>query len=57
VVGFRADGWLGQQLVVVPEERLVAVRQMRATPEIWAHGDVGVDTCKDFHDLVLDLVY
>jgi CubicO group peptidase (beta-lactamase class C family) len=32
VRGIRANGWLGQHLVVVPEERVVAVRQLRAPP-------------------------
>jgi CubicO group peptidase (beta-lactamase class C family) len=29
-LGYAADGWLGQQLIVIPEHRLVAVRQHRA---------------------------
>ena len=33
VVGFRADGWLGQLVVVVPEKRLVAVRRDARHPE------------------------
>jgi CubicO group peptidase (beta-lactamase class C family) len=55
IVGFRADGWLGQYLVVVPERRIVAVRQMRATPEIQERGAEGVDTFRDFQQRVLDL--
>jgi hypothetical protein len=55
VVGFRADGWLGQVLIVLPEQRLVAVRQMRATEAHWQSGAQGVDTFRDFQDLVLGL--
>jgi CubicO group peptidase (beta-lactamase class C family) len=29
-IGFAADGWLGQQLIVFPEHRVIAVRQHRA---------------------------
>lgn len=29
-IGYAADGWLGQQLIVLPEHRIVAVRQHRA---------------------------
>lgn len=29
-IGFAADGWLGQQLIVLPAHHLVAVRQLRA---------------------------
>ncbi|HWB77506.1 MAG TPA: serine hydrolase [Nannocystaceae bacterium] len=29
-IGYAADGWLGQQLIVLPEHRLIAVRQHRA---------------------------
>jgi len=33
-LGFAADGWLGQQLVVIPDHRLVAVRQHRAPTDV-----------------------
>jgi hypothetical protein len=29
-VGFQANGWLGQYLVVIPRDHIVAVRMMRA---------------------------
>lgn len=29
VIGFAADGWLGQQLLVIPDRRIVVVRQHR----------------------------
>ena len=32
-VGYAARGFLGQYLVVIPDEQLVAVRMARATPE------------------------
>jgi len=31
-IGFQANGWLGQFLVVIPRDHLVAVRMMRAHP-------------------------
>jgi hypothetical protein len=55
VVGFRADGWLGQVLMVLPEQRLVAIRQMRGTEAHWKSGDQGVDTYRDFQERVLEL--
>src|SRR5690606_34183865 len=30
VIGFAADGWLGQQLIVFPARKLIAVRQHRS---------------------------
>jgi len=54
--GFKADGWLGQYLVVIPERRIVAVRQMRSRPEHWKYGDEGADSFKDFEKRVLELV-
>lgn len=56
VVGYRADGWLGQVLVVIPDRRVVAVRQMRGRPEHWEYGDEGVDTFRDFLGLAQALV-
>lgn len=52
--GFYADGYLGQYLVVVPEARLVAVRQMRApeTEEELA----AADSFREFSQMVLALV-
>ncbi len=56
IVGYRADGWLGQVLVVIPDQHIVAVRQMRGRPEHWKYGDEGVDTYRDFLKLVQQLV-
>lgn len=50
--GFRADGWLGQFLVILPEHRLIAVRQRRALPGHWHHGDDHTDTMEDLPQLV-----
>jgi len=33
IIGYAADGWLGQALIVFPKQRVVAVRQHRAPKE------------------------
>ena len=55
-VGYRANGWLGQHLVVLPEHDLVAVRQRVATKHHSRHGADNTDTFKDFTERVLALV-
>lgn len=52
---FRADGWLGQVLLVVPKARLVAVRQMRA-PDWEKTDESKLDAMKDFVSLANALV-
>lgn len=53
VEGYAALGFLGQYLVVVPEQRIVAVRQLE--PD-WANFDeTKTDSMNDFTDLVLGL--
>jgi CubicO group peptidase (beta-lactamase class C family) len=54
-LGFAADGWLGQHLIVIPEHRLVAVRQHRAPTD--AMPDDAYNTAHGFFGLVrwLDL--
>jgi len=55
-VGYRASGWLGQHLIVLPEYDLIAVRQRIAMP---GHGRFGADdsdTFEDFPERVLGLV-
>ncbi len=54
-LGFRADGWLGQYLVVLPEYELIAVRQRRSNPGHWRYGSDGLDTLRDFQELVAAL--
>ena len=48
--GFSADGYLGQYLVVIPKDKIVAVR-MRRTPK-GAFDDSKIDSFKDFKKLV-----
>jgi len=55
-VGYRADGWLGQQLVVLPEYKIIAVRQKVATPNHERYGAENTDTFKDFPERVLALI-
>ena len=55
-VGYRANGWLGQHLVVLPEHDLVAVRQRVATKHHSRFGADNTDTFKDFPERVLALV-
>jgi CubicO group peptidase (beta-lactamase class C family) len=38
VIGYAADGWLGQQLIVLPKHRVIAVRQHRAPEDGSADG-------------------
>ena len=51
---YRADGFLGQYIVIVPASRLVAVRQLRSPPT--ADGIKSTDSFEDFTGMVLDLV-
>jgi CubicO group peptidase (beta-lactamase class C family) len=48
-VGFQANGWLGQWLVVLPRDHLVAVRMMRASGK-------QENSMKDFDTLVTKLI-
>ena len=48
--GFSADGYLGQYLVVIPKDKIVAVR-MRRTPK-GDFDDSKIDSFKDFKKLV-----
>jgi CubicO group peptidase (beta-lactamase class C family) len=54
IIGYRANGWLGQHLVVLPAAQLVAVR-MRRSPENEAEAEVE-DAEKAFPDFV-SMVY
>jgi CubicO group peptidase (beta-lactamase class C family) len=49
VIGFAADGWLGQQLIVFPAHRLVAVRQHRAPSD--GSADDAYNQAHGFFDL------
>ncbi|MCB9763762.1 MAG: hypothetical protein H6739_28595 [Alphaproteobacteria bacterium] len=51
LIGLRADGDLGQRLVVLPQARLVAVRQM-----VWYPGAEERDPFLDFFQWVPGLV-
>ena len=53
-VGFSAEGYLGQFLVVIPEHRLVAVRQRRRP--LFYRDDGSIDSFVDFPRLVYALV-
>jgi CubicO group peptidase (beta-lactamase class C family) len=55
VVGFFADGYLGQFLVVLPRQRLVAVRQMRS-PNDPAIDEQQLDVFGEFPEMVQQLV-
>jgi CubicO group peptidase (beta-lactamase class C family) len=50
-IGFNANGWLGQFLIVLPKEHLVAVRQIKAE-----HHKTEADDLADFPNLVYNLV-
>lgn len=52
IIGVKADGWLGQYVVVLPAPRLVAVRLIRNTPGYNAETDMFAD----FEDRVRALV-
>lgn len=52
VIGYRADGYLGQYLVIYPEEGLVAVRMVAGSPAY----DPESDGFRSFETLVRDLV-
>lgn len=52
VVGARAEGYLGQHLVIFPEDRLVAVRMVESFPGY----DPERDGFADFQELVGELV-
>lgn len=53
IEGYYAEGYLGQYLVVLPKQGLVAVRQMRSPGD----GDhKKLDTFREFKDMVRDLV-
>jgi len=51
-IGYQANGYLGQFLVVIPRDHLVAVRMMR-TPEGYSGEEI--DTLSEFPDLVAHL--
>lgn len=52
IVGYRADGYLGQYLVIYPAERLVGVRMVAASPVY----DPDTDGFRDFQELLRQLV-
>ncbi len=54
VTGFYADGYLGQYLVVLPRQRLVAVRQMRS-PKSGQVDESKIDSFREFPELVRQL--
>jgi CubicO group peptidase (beta-lactamase class C family) len=53
-IAFEAQGWLGQYLIVMPKERLVAVRMVRATGA--DDDEKKIDSMWKFPELVLALV-
>jgi CubicO group peptidase (beta-lactamase class C family) len=55
VVGYYADGYLGQFLVVLPRQRLVAVRQMRS-PDDPNIDEQKLDAFGEFPEMVQQLV-
>ncbi|MCC6558292.1 MAG: hypothetical protein IT372_35570 [Polyangiaceae bacterium] len=54
VIGYRADGYLGQKLVILPSAKLVAVR-MRREPEDAAELKGDTKRFPDFEKLVRGL--
>jgi CubicO group peptidase (beta-lactamase class C family) len=56
ITGFRAAGYLGQYLVVIPAARLVAVRQRRSPTEPSKHEDRALGF-REFPDMVRALVH
>jgi len=55
VVGYYAEGYLGQHLVVLPRQRLVAVRQMRS-PNDPTIDEQQLDAFAEFPEMVQQLV-
>ena len=51
MVGVRADGYLGQYLVVYPDQELVGVRMVRGFPGY----DPARDSFRDFPEMVREL--
>jgi CubicO group peptidase (beta-lactamase class C family) len=51
VVGYRADGYLGQYLVIYPAERLVGVRMVASSPAY----DPDTDGFREFQAMLRDL--
>ncbi|MGI9542541.1 MAG: serine hydrolase domain-containing protein [Cyclobacteriaceae bacterium] len=51
-IGFKAEGWLGQYIVVFPEKNLVGVRTIRQSENF----DEQTDEFLDFQNYVYDLV-
>ena len=54
VYGFRAEGYLGQHLIVLPQEGLVVVRMRRAPSAPF--DEKKIDILREFEKLVLALV-
>jgi hypothetical protein len=54
LVGFHADGYLGQYLVVVPDQRLVGVRMMREPKG--SFNPETLDAFQEFPEMVQALV-
>ncbi|HEY8470511.1 MAG TPA: serine hydrolase [Longimicrobiales bacterium] len=52
IIGYRAEGYLGQYIVIFPEKRLVAVRMVEPSPSY----DPRTDGFPNFSDLVRALV-
>ena len=52
IVAYYGDGYLGQTLVVIPQHRIVAVRQVERDDDY----DAETDLFPDFKKLVLNLV-
>ncbi|PTL84105.1 serine hydrolase [Vitiosangium sp. GDMCC 1.1324] len=55
IIGFNGNGWLGQFLVVIPEQRLVAVRMYAPKDETSQPKPGGVTDFGDFMSRVLTL--